>query len=140
MSGLVTDETAKPAEVSLELVRADTINEKLPQGGQYAWSGVDGRFVFKHIPDGKYCLGVRLSRSIQLDFPYPRTFYPGTPDIARATVIEVHEGNVLGNFDFQLPPELSKRTISGKIILPPVSQSERVYLPGREPLARAAKK
>jgi hypothetical protein len=119
LSGMVRDENGKPAEVSLTLVPSDTLNERSQQGRQFGSSGPDGRFTFRHIPDGRYYLGVRLGSSVQLDFPYPRTFYPGTPDIARAAVIEVHEGNVLGNFDFQLPPKLASRTVSGKIVLPP---------------------
>lgn len=119
LSGRVTDQDGKPVKVLVNLVPVDTINAKRQPDHYFRESDADGRYTFREVPDGKYYLGVRLSNFTFLEFSYPRTFYPGTADIRRATVIEIHEGIALTNYDLQLPPELSKRTISGKVILPP---------------------
>jgi hypothetical protein len=118
VGGLVTDEDARAIKILLELIPVDQLDEKIQRDHFYAESDDEGKYIFRTVPDGKYYLGVRLGRYASLDFPYPRTFYPGTTDITRATPIEIHQGVVLENYDLRLPPKFSTRTISGKIIPP----------------------
>jgi hypothetical protein len=118
LSGRITDENSAGAKIMVDLVPVELIDEKYQKDHYYVESDADGRFTFRSVPDGKYYLGIRLGRYVSFDFAYPKTFYPGTPDIARATIVEINEGVALRNYDFQLPPKFISRTISGKIIPP----------------------
>ena len=117
LSGRVMDENFQPAKLLLDLVPVETIRENRQKDHYTVESNADGRYTFSEIPDGKYYLGVRLITG--LNFPYPRTFYPGTFDVNRATVIEIVEGVALENYDLIMAQKLGTRTISGKVILPP---------------------
>jgi hypothetical protein len=128
LSGRVTDENSQPARIMVDLMPVEMIDEKYQKNNYYVESDVEGRFTFRTVPDGKYYLGVRLGRYFLPDFAYPKTFYPGTPDIARATVVEINEGVALKNYDFQLPPKLPTRTISGKVVLPAGTAGKDAYI------------
>lgn len=128
LSGRVTDENSQPAKIMVDLVPVEMIDEKYQKDRYSEESDADGRFTFRSIPDGKYYLGVRLGRYTFLEFAYPKTFYPGTPDLARATIVEINEGVALKNYDFELPPKLSTRTIRGKVIPPAGTQARYVEI------------
>jgi hypothetical protein len=128
LNGRVTDENSLGAKLMVDLVPVALINEKFQYDRYSVESDADGRFTFRSVPDGKYYLGIRLGRYTFLDFAYPKTFYPGTPDLARATIVEISEGVTLKNYDFELPPKLSTRTIRGKIIPPAGTQASDVQI------------
>jgi len=129
LGGRLTDQAGHPVkDTLLDLVPVEQINDKTQDDRKYADIDESGRFTFRNIPDGKYFLGTRLGRSSSLDFAYPRYFYPGTTNIAKAAIIEIHEGIVLENYDLQLPPKLGTRTISGKVTVPEGVKLEKAYI------------
>ena len=119
LSGRISDEKgAAAAKIKVNLIPVELINERHQKDTYSAWTEDDGRFTFRTVPSGKYHLGIRLDRIVEPKFAYPRTFYPGTQNLAEAATITVNEGNVFENHDFQLPPKLAERKIKGIVIYP----------------------
>jgi len=119
LSGRISDEKgAAAAKIKVNLIPVELINERHQKDTYSAWTEDDGRFTFRTVPSGKYYLGIRLDRIVEPKFAYPRTFYPGTQNLAEAARITVNEGNVFENHDFQLPPKLTERKIKGIVVYP----------------------
>jgi hypothetical protein len=79
-------------------------------------SDPDGTFDFDNIPPGKYHLAVNYTFLPEVESPYPTSFYPGTPDRAKAQVIEIAAGKKVDGIKFVLGPErLVERKITGRI-------------------------
>jgi hypothetical protein len=73
----------------------------------------DGYYEFVEVPPGRYYLGFDLEDEPKGEFPYPRTYYPGSPDRDQATVIVLGDGEHLTGYDIPLPPALPVKTIEG---------------------------
>jgi hypothetical protein len=73
----------------------------------------EGRYEFKELTPGKYYLGIYLNEEPRGEFPYPKTYYPGTTDQEKATVIVLGEGEKLAGYDLTLPSALSVKTVEG---------------------------
>lgn len=115
---ILTDENAPAAKIAVNLIPIDQIGERHHKDKQYASTDENGRYVFKSIPAGTYYLGVRLDGMRDIDFPYPRTFYPGTTDLKNAVPVTIVEGKVIENFDFALVKKLKTGTIQGVVLMP----------------------
>jgi len=87
------------------------------QGGG-AMTASDGRYEIRIVRPGHYYLGVSLNHTPSRDTPYPRWFYPGTDDPALATVIDFSGKPETRAFDFTLPDQQPRRTISGFVTMP----------------------
>jgi protocatechuate 3,4-dioxygenase beta subunit len=84
-----------------------------------AVTDTDGYFEFKIVPPGDYWLGYHLLRMpFQEGQPYTRTYLPGVPSKALATVLTVKEGELLTGLTLQLPPPLTQRTLTGLVVWP----------------------
>ncbi len=119
VSGRVFDENGAPAaEVKVNLISVEQINERYQKDKHFIYTDEDGRFTFRTIPSGKYYLGFRLDRSGELKAAYPRTFFPGTQNLEEATMITISEGQTLENYNFQLPAKLTGRKIEGIVAFP----------------------
>jgi hypothetical protein len=76
----------------------------------------EGRYEFTGIPPGEYYLGVNIDEEPKGNLPYPRTFYPGTADRTKATVIALAEGEKIAGYNLTLPPALAVKTIEGVFV------------------------
>ena len=96
MRGRVLDVNGNPvAKMQLNMRRAANIKEHLIPF-LYAMTDTDGYFEFKTVPPGDYWLGYHLLRTpFQEGQPYTRTYLPGVPSKALATVLTVKEGQSL---------------------------------------------
>ncbi len=119
LSGTVqTDEAAPIGEMAVNLIPVEQINERYQKDTYSAWTDEKGRYKFKEVPAGTYYLGVRLDRLRETNFPYPRTFYPGTTNLFEAQPITVVEGQIVEGYDFKLPKKLLPRKIQGIVVYP----------------------
>lgn len=119
LSGKVLDENGGPAsKIMVDLVPSNQINDRYQRDHLYVYSDEEGRFEFRSLPPGKYFLGVRLNRMVEPAFPYPRTFYPGTQQLARTRPITIDEGKSLEGYTIQLPQKLTARKIAGVVVWP----------------------
>jgi len=113
-----TDQGAPANELAVNLIPVEQINERYQKDAYRAYTDEQGSYLFKEIPAGTYYLGVRLDRLRAADYPYPRTFYPGTTDLQNAVPVTIAEGQTIENFDFALPKKLTTRKISGIVLMP----------------------
>lgn len=127
LSGRVLDESGGPAaKIMVDLVIASQINERYQKDHLYVHTDEQGRFEFRLLPPGEYLLGVRLNRLPESTFAYPRTFYPGTQQLASTRAIKISEGQTLEGYNIQLPQKLKPRSIEGVVVWPdgrPVPQA-----------------
>lgn len=119
LSGQVLDENGGPAsKIMVDLIPSSQINERYQRNNRFVQADEEGRFEFRSIPAGEYLLGVRLSRITDPKFAYPRTFYPGTQELAQTQVITISEGQSLEGYTIHLPQKLTPRKIGGVIVWP----------------------
>ncbi|HXG83603.1 MAG TPA: hypothetical protein VNI84_06210 [Pyrinomonadaceae bacterium] len=129
LSGKILNEEAAPAaKIMVSLIPLDQINERYQKDTHFDFTDEEGRYTFKSIPDGTYYLGVRIDRSNETTFPYPRTFYPGTTDLKNAVPVTISEGQTIENFDFALSKKLTTRTIRGTVTMPDGKPAAKAYI------------
>lgn len=118
VSGRVFDAQGQPvSKMKVDLVLAELENERHPQS-LLEFTDKRGAYEQKGIPPGRYHLGIRLTGINDPNFPYPRIYYPGVQETAKAAVIEIAEGEHLQNYDLHLPPPLAERKIEGVVVWP----------------------
>jgi hypothetical protein len=111
ISGRITDTESWP--VAGKQVRVTSENEKrsvILQFTSHQFTDDRGMYRLFGVPPGLYRVSVgeissnrRPGRSHPLDQPMPVTYYPGVPDPAQATVVEVTEGRETSGIDFKVP-------------------------------------
>lgn len=94
---------------SVELYRADRY--KPTRAGWWGFQGEKGYFQFDHVPPGDYILVFNRRNRRDPNAPYPRAFYPGTPDAHEAKLIEVNEGGDVVDANIQLSGGFKSRRI-----------------------------
>jgi hypothetical protein len=112
-------------------------------GSWYAKTDDEGRYKASSIPAGQYLVGINvngLPRSVEpaelpKDFlcpncitiveflradeqagAYPRMFYPGVVQIAKAAPLLVSPGQELHDIDFRLPPHRAESIVKGRVL------------------------
>lgn len=139
VKGRLSNERGEPGgDIGVNLVPIEYIAEAYQKDAYYSQTDAEGKFVFRSIPPGRYYLGVRLKRTTEQTFKYPRTFYPGTQRLDAATVLIIGEGQVLNGYNFELPAPLTERTIEGVVTFPDgkpaagasIATEEIEYAPG----------
>ncbi len=92
--GSVLGPDGKPLRLaSVELYRAGQYGDTKP--GLWGFQGFKGYFDFDHIGPGEYVLVYNRTNRLDPNSPYPRAFYPGTPDVKSAEPITMKEGQQL---------------------------------------------
>lgn len=117
--GRVLDANGNPvAKIQLNMRTAGN-DKRYSVGFLYAVTDDDGYFEFKIVPPRDYWLGYHiLNTPLQEGFPYVRTYLPGVPTRALATVVTVKEGQSLSGLTLQMPAPLSQRTVNGLVVWP----------------------
>lgn len=78
----------------------------------------EGRFEIGQVPPGEYVLGINLTGSPKVEFPYPPTYFPGVTQRSEATVIKLGLGEKVSDLLLRLPPPLSRGSVSGVVVWP----------------------
>jgi hypothetical protein len=118
ISGRVIKADGTPAsKISIHMIPVEQVNLNHQRDTYSASTDEEGRFSFRSMTPGAYYVGVRLLRITMSDFPYPRTFYPGTTKLEEAAVVTVIAGQPQTGLNFQLPPALKSRTIEGVVVM-----------------------
>ncbi len=116
VSGRVLDASGKPAAGLPLQMRGAPSDTRNINTFLYAKTDAEGRFEFKAVPPGEYLLGLRLLSSPGGQFPYPRTYFPGTPSKEEAGVVRVKEGQHLGGLEMRLPAPLEEYEVTGEVV------------------------
>jgi hypothetical protein len=108
--GSVLGANGKPLAIaSVELYRAGTYDDSKP--GLWAYQGDKGVFDFDHIGPGDYIMVFNRTNRKDPNSPYPRAFYPGTPDVPDAQPIHLEDGQQLTKVNLRLTEGLPTRQI-----------------------------
>lgn len=121
ISGKVIDNEGQAVTgIRLHLIPVDVIDlDNPPQRVMQSHSEEtdnQGRYSFQNIPPDRYFLGFNLVYPTRTDYPYPRTYFPGTPNRIHATIITLRDGEQLTGFDLPLPPRIAVRTVEGVLL------------------------
>lgn len=100
----------------VELFAENIYMQQKEKSGWWEYSENGKEFHFNHVAPGNYILVFNVSDRIDPDTPYPRTFYPGVPDLARATVIHVTENDHQIDANIRLAQPRDTRKLSVRLI------------------------
>jgi hypothetical protein len=119
LSGTVLDAEGQPVpRVLVALMDADHPDVE-KSWGKLERSDDQGRYSFSALPPGKYLLALNLNRYPQPDDPtdaYPRTYYPGVTDVAKAQIIMLGHGENVRDRNLLLPTRRAPSVIHGKVV------------------------
>jgi hypothetical protein len=108
--GSVVGPDKKPlANASVELYRADRYDDS--QLGLWGFQGAKGIFEFEHIGPGEYILVFNRMNRMDPNSPFPRSFYPGTPDRSDAKFIKLKDGQQLLKTDLHVRDGFTTRLL-----------------------------
>ncbi len=74
-----------------------------------------GHFEFEHVSPGKYIVVFHNSNRPDPDMPYPRTFYPASPDLKSAMPITIEEGQQVLNADIHVTGGPATRALTVRV-------------------------
>lgn len=117
--GRVYDESGKPLgkDVCVTIVAVDKNELKLNQKrSAKAFTKKEGLYSFDGLPNGRYVIGVNILEPASSSSPFPAFFYPHTPNINEATILEVKEGEQQ-TIDLKMASRLKERIIRGIVII-----------------------
>jgi hypothetical protein len=89
----------------------------IPNGGWYEAQDRDkGYFEFRNVGPGDYLLVYNNTGRMDADEPYPRTFYPGVPDLKSAKVIHLEGGQKVDDADIKVSGGWPTRGITVRFV------------------------
>jgi hypothetical protein len=80
------------------------------------WTGPDGAFEFRLVPQGEYVLGFNTTRGNDGRLALPRAFYPGVVEANDAGTIKVAAGERVQLQDFVVPQAIRLTTVKGVVV------------------------
>jgi hypothetical protein len=117
ITGMLFDASGRPAPgVRLDIVAADHPDKPPSFYIPNPVSDGSGRFELLEVPPGRYLVAVGLALLMDAETSYPTTFYPGTPALERARVIEVGPGAHVHLDPLRLPDPLARHTLNGTAV------------------------
>lgn len=112
--GSVLAPDGKPLPLaSVELYRAGSYSRDRP--GLWSFQGSKGVFDYDHIGPGRYILVFNRANGLNPNSPFPRTFYPGVPDLAEAKPIVLKQGQQLLNLKLKLSNGIPTRHLRVRV-------------------------
>lgn len=119
IKGTVVDQygTRVGKDVSVTLVSKETAGREIGDIDYVdAYTDSNGQFEFFGIPKGEYYVGFNLDLKPNKGFPFPRTYYPSTTNLANATPIVLTRGERLSGFQLQLPNKVPEIEVKGVVV------------------------
>lgn len=105
-----------PRFAQIFLISTATLGKSAPPSSPWVMTdGSTGRFQFKHVEPGKYVLGLEVGHSPTIDVPYASRYYPEGREATTATVIEVRAGEQIGNIEFNVGNEVTRRLVRVRV-------------------------
>jgi hypothetical protein len=112
--GSVVGPTGKPVPLaSLELYRQQGYSDSRP--GLWGFQGAAGAFDFDHVGPGEYILVFNRLNRLDPNTPFPRTFYPGVPELSDAEPIVLKDGQQLLNVVLHLRDPYPNRSLRVRV-------------------------
>jgi hypothetical protein len=110
IQGRILDSSDKPLKSAFAYI-VPAHEKALPKKSQLYWEyqGKEDFFKFVHLPPGEYLIVVNPEDSLNPEFPYRRTFYPGVPDRASASIITILGGEQIKDADIRLVQQFAPR-------------------------------
>lgn len=118
IQGRLVDQEGKSGGIeAVELIPLVSIKAKQPRT---FWdvSDENGNFDIKNLPPGQYILGLNVGDAPDKDEPHETTYYPRTRDPAAATIFTLGSAEKISGIEFQVPPPLTERAITGQVVWP----------------------
>ncbi len=115
IEGTVTDAAGKPV-AGLE-VHAFAKREADRHWRLSASTDANGHYLIHEVPPGTHLVGVSIpdSGGSGPTSPYPTTYYPGTPVLAKAKALATKQAGLLSKIDFVVPVALPVATLRGVV-------------------------
>ena len=114
LSGRVLNPQGLPV-AKAEIFMLDADKEKYGGHWDAAYADDEGKYSFKFIPSGRYILQIRFDGLTSQTRPFPEMYYPGIADRSQAKIITVRTGEVIENYDIQVPPLPPEAEIRGMV-------------------------
>jgi hypothetical protein len=112
-------------EGAVELFAQETYAPERQENGWWEYAKGEKGFQFLHVVPGNYILVFNNSEKPDADAPYPRTFYPGVTDFARAVPVHVAEIDREINADIHLSSGEETNEITVQLEWPGLYKSKK---------------
>ena len=118
ISGKVIGADGKPMSgVCLELVPADLAeNKRSPYFRVFDCTEEDGSYVLDDMPAGRYLIVANYHEKISASEPFRETYYPGTLEKEKATVITLAQGDRRTDYDIHIPSQVPTQVLRGLLL------------------------
>lgn len=101
---------------ALELIPVEAVTRSGLVETVKTTSEANGSFEFIEVPPGRYLLATGFSRPMDASVMFPTTYFPGTPDVNDARVIEVAGGERVRLEEMTLPPPRRPVRLTGQVL------------------------
>ena len=116
VEGVVRDPDGLPVSGGLvEMASTESKIERWMQPAIPTISDESGHYAIDGIPPGEYYLGVNILSTPTKEQPYPKLYYPNTPDLKMAVPIRVQQSASVQEFNLQIRPRLPLIKLHGRI-------------------------
>lgn len=101
--------------VCVDLVTASKA-ENDPYGRIFDCTDDEGRYKLEEVPPGKYLIAANEDGTMSGREPFPLTFYPGTFEKEKASVVTIGRGDSRADYDVAVPSLLPTVVLSGVLL------------------------